>query len=163
MYGCKFKLAVFTLAVVSFFVGCGGNGNLVDSGECDCFVIKKFSITPLTKFIETDGQSGLKLVVDALDDTGNRTNAPFDLQCSLYQYLPRTADNKGSLVQAWPQINLNSITENNRHWNDYLRSYEFQLKLDNPPNEQWYLLEIACQIPSGSRIFDKLMLKYVPN
>lgn len=161
MWACKWKfnLAVFALAVVSFFVGCGGNEVAVDFGKCDCFAIKEFSVTPLTKFVEADDKAVLKLVVDALDSTGHRSKARFSLQCSLYRYLPRTADNKGELVQSWRPISLDAAAENNEYWNDYLRSYEFELGLDDLPGEQWYLVEIACQIPSGNRLFYEFMLK----
>ena len=155
----KLNLAIFALVAVSFFAGCNGNNIAADFNDCDCFITKKFSVTPLTKFVETDGKASLKLVVDVLDSTGHRSKAPFNLQCSLYRYLPRTADNKGELVQVWQPISLDAIAENNKYWNDYLRSYEFGFELDSLPGQQWYLVEIACQIPSGNRIFDKFMLK----
>jgi hypothetical protein len=91
------------------------------------------------------------------DSTGSAVKAPAVFRFELYQFSSFSADPKGKRLYIWDDINLNAFNENNRHWRDYLRAYEFRL-LYTCPDCRKYILEVTCMAPSGTRLLADIIL-----
>ncbi len=95
--------------------------------------------------------------VALLDSAASALKAPAVFRFELYEFRPRSTDPKGKRLYMWQDITLNSFTENNKFWKDYLRAYEFRLQYDCPDCTK-YVLEVTCMCPSGQRLIATTVL-----
>ena len=125
------------------------------------FAPVKIKIIGLTEFVDA---SNLKIYVDLIDSSGSRVKSPVVLRFELYEYVPRSADSKGRRIFLWPDIDLTSVEVNNAHWRDFLRAYEFDMKVDFELDEkQTYILQGLCRTSSGSRLDTAKQLTFSNN
>ena len=114
------------------------------------FAPVKIKITGLTEFVDA---SNLKIYVDLIDSFDSRVKSPVVLRFELYEYVRRSAEPKGRRIFLWPDIDLTSAEVNNAHWRDFLRAYEFNMKVDfELDRKQTYILQGLCRTSSGSRL-----------
>ncbi|MHC4762529.1 MAG: hypothetical protein ACYS71_04035 [Planctomycetota bacterium] len=115
---------------------------------------------PLTEFISDENsqeESQIKVYVSLLDAFGSQIKAPAVFRFELYEYLMRSAEEKGRRITLWPDIDLTEPTENNKQWQDFLRAYEFTLPFE-PGENQTYVLQATCICPDGRRLSAELVL-----
>jgi len=113
----------------------------------------KIDIMPLTEFVTTDDAldaSKLKVYVSLLDSFDSQIKSPGVFRFELYEYVQRSAEAKGRRIDIWPDIDLTECSENNNHWRDFLRAYEFNLDF-GPQRNQTCILRVTCLCPSGKR------------
>ncbi len=117
-------------------------------------------ILPLTELIAPPNGQGsvLNVYVSLLDVYSEKIKAPGTLRFELYEYVQRSAEPKGQRVAIWPDINLTNPSENQRHWRDFLRAYEFDLVTEASRNRA-YILEATCLSLSGKRLSTEWHLK----
>ncbi|MHC4641665.1 MAG: hypothetical protein ACYS32_08470, partial [Planctomycetota bacterium] len=65
--------------------------------------------------------------------------------------VPRSAEAKGKRIILWPDFDLTDIAENDNHWRDFLRAYEFSLPVEFQTNQN-YILQGTCTCPNGTRL-----------
>ena len=118
----------------------------------------KVDIMPLTEFITGGDQITLTVYVCLLDKFDSQIKSPAVFRFELYNKIPRSAQPKGKRVSIWPDINLNDIDKNNKYWQDFLRSYKFDLpfELDTDHN---YILQVTAICPNGKRLSTEFTLK----
>lgn len=102
-----------------------------------------------------DSNTGtLKIVIYAslLDVYGNQIKAPGTFRFELYERTRRSARILGKRHQRWPDIQLLDHRENQNHWQDYLRAYEFELDIENPLSVKDYVLQATFFLPNQNRL-----------
>jgi len=128
------------------------------------FTPVKIGILPLTELSDPSGASQggkLSVFVTLLDAFGSQMKAPGVLRFELYEYIPRSAQSKGSRLTLWPDIDLTGPAQNNRYWRDFLRAYEFVLDTE-AGRDKTYILEVTCLCPDGRRLWAEYVLKNSP-
>lgn len=130
------------------------------------FAPVRIHVLPLTELVESaDGGSSavLSVYVSLLDKFGSSLKAPVILRFELYEYVPRSSDPKGQRIAMWSEsenidLNLTDADRNNRHWRDFLRTYEFKLDAQADTDET-YILEATCMCLEGKRLSAEFTLK----
>ena len=115
----------------------------------------KTNILPLTEFVappeDVEGVK-IKAYVSLSDSFGCQAKSPGVFRFELYEAVPRSAEPKGKRIFIWrPDIDLTDPAENNKHWRDFLRAYEFDLYLESA-GEGNYILQVTCLCPTGRRL-----------
>lgn len=119
----------------------------------------KIDIVPLTEFTRETGQTELKVYVSLLDEFGCQIKSPAVFRFELYNKVPRSAEPKGKRVAIWPDIDLSDPVKNNEHWQDFLRSYKFDLPFE-PKADQSYVLQATALCPNGKRLSTEFTFTY---
>ncbi len=115
---------------------------------------EKIDIVPLTEYAgdsDAGEESKIKVYVSLLDSFGYQMKAPGIFRFELYQRVPRSAEPKGKRIMLWPDIDLTALVENDNHWRDFLRAYEFSLPFESEADQN-YILEATCISPNGKRL-----------
>ncbi len=120
-----------------------------------------FGLTEITPVPTNQWTSNLKVYVDLLDNFACRVKSPGTFRFELYEFVPRSSQPKGKRIFFPPDIDLTDATENNKHWRDFLRAYEFDLDLNfRPKPDETFILEVTFTTPAGKRLSDLFQLKY---
>ena len=122
----------------------------------------KIDIMPLTEFTGVGDMaepSKINVYVSLLDSFGCQKKSPGVFRFELYEYVERSAEPKGRRITIWPDIDLTDAVENNNHWRDFLRAYEFNLGFE-PESNQSYVLQATCLCPSGRRLSAEFTIKH---
>ena len=122
----------------------------------------KIDIMPLTEFIgagEPEEASKINVYVSLLDSFDCQKKSPGVFRFELYEYVERSADEKGRRIIIWTDVDLTDAVENNNHWRDFLRAYEFNLFFE-PESNQSYVLQVTCLCPSGRRLSAEFTIKH---
>ena len=124
------------------------------------FAPTKIDILPLTELVPAGGSqmSRLNLYVSLLDAFGSQIKSPGIFRIELYNYVPRSANPKGKRPGIWPDIDLTDPAENDRYWNDFLRTYRFDLPLEYASGQD-FILQVTCLCPNGSRLTSNFTLR----
>ena len=120
----------------------------------------KIQILPLTEFVidQPAQEPGLRIYVSLLDSFKDQMKSPGVFRFELYNYVPRSAEQKGRRIMIWPDIDLTDAAENNKYWKDFLRAYKFSLNFEPAPN-QTYILQATCLSPNGKRLLNEFEIK----
>ncbi len=126
------------------------------------YTAAKIGIIPLTEFVGSadDGSVRIRAYVAVLDSFGCPIKEPGLFRFELYEYVQRSSDPKGKRNIIWPDIDLADSVENNEHWRDFLRAYEFVLPFEPPQADQTYVLQATCICPNGRRLSAEFQIKY---
>ncbi len=161
-------VGVFILALLLVGSGCEPMSadlpasTSIDSNVLSSYTPVKVDIMPLTEFITTadaEGVSQLKVYVSLLDSFDCQVKSPGVFRFELYEYVQRSAESKGQRIVIWPDIDLTECSENNNHWRDFLRAYEFNLDF-GPQRDKTYILQVTCLCPNGKRLSADFALKH---
>lgn len=131
-----------------------------DSGIYEQYQPQKALFLPLTEIKPPKQQFTTETITAfvALQDTGNSAiKAPGIFRFELYQYAPRTAEGRGKRLQLWDDINLTNFPENNNHWRDYLRAYEFELEYEFAADGK-FVLEVTFISSESKRLTTEITL-----
>jgi hypothetical protein len=123
----------------------------------------RIKITPLTELAVNESEETLKLqlYVDVLDEFDSRIKAPLIFRFELYEYVPRSSEEKGKRNIIWPDINLTEPERNNEYWRDFLRCYRFTLDVGEEIEENHsYVLQTTCITPAGERLTADHIVEY---
>ncbi len=126
------------------------------------YTAEKVDIIPLTEFTYAGGAAKapkIKVYVSVLDSSDCQIKTPGIFRFELYERVPRSAEPKGGRIAIWPDIDLTGAVENNNHWRDFLRAYEFNLDFE-PQSGRDYILEVTCLCPNGKRLSADFGLKH---
>ena len=126
------------------------------------YTAAKINIMPLTEFIHISGveqASKIKVYVSLFDSFDCQIKSPGSFRFELYEHIERSAEAKGRRITIWPDIDLTDAVENNNHWRDFLRAYEFNLGFE-PESNQSYVLQVTCLCPSGRRLSAEFTIKH---
>jgi len=122
----------------------------------------KIDIMPLTEFIgagEPEEASKINVYVSLLDSFDCQKKSPGVFRFELYEYVERSADEKGRRIIIWTDVDLTDAVENDKYWRDFLRAYEFNLLFDSESNRS-YVLQVTCLCPSGRRLSAEFTIKH---
>jgi hypothetical protein len=122
----------------------------------------KIDIMPLTEFIwvgDDEEPSKIRVYVSLLDAFDCQMKTPAVFRFELYEYIQRSAEPKGRRIIIRPDIDLIDTVENNEHWRDFLRAYEFNLDFE-PESSQSYILQATCLCADGKRLSAEFGLKH---
>ena len=120
----------------------------------------KVEVMPLTEFtIAGDDEQTPKInvYVSLLDSFGSEVKAPGVFRFELYERVFRSSNRKGGRIDIWPDIDLTRPAENNHHWRDFLRAYQFGL--DFAAARQDYILQVTYLSPDRRRLCAEFELK----
>ncbi len=126
------------------------------------YVPVKIDIMPLTELInvgDDEEASKIRVYVSLLDAFDSQIKTPGVFRFELYEYIERSAEPKGRRIIIWPDIDLVDTVENNKHWRDFLRAYEFNLEFE-PESNKSYILQATCMCPNGKRLSAEFGLKH---
>ncbi len=165
----KLRIKVFLKSVTIFLVllllvvgGCEHVGVEQSSSKCDenlkglgvynGFSPVEINVLPLTKIETGDkGSAVIRAYVSLTDRFSSQIKAPVVFRFELYEKISRSQEPKGKRIVIWPDFNLCGPGDNNRHWEDFLRAYKFDLDFQHQKN-QHYVLQVTCLCPSGKRL-----------
>ena len=122
------------------------------------FAPTQIEILPLTELVDSEQGARLNAYVSLLDAYGEKVKAPGTFRFELYEYVQRSSEPKGQRLAIWPDIDLNNPADNQEHWRDFLRAYEFSFASQMASGET-YVLEVTCLCPSGKRLSTKWGLR----
>ena len=127
---------------------------------------QRVELNGLTRFIISDNgqdQPILKAHVDVIDRFGSRIKSPMQIRFELFEFSPRSSDPKGPRIYLWQDINLLDPHANQENWNDYLRTYIFQLPCRvSLKSGTSFMLQTTCIRPDNRRIMSEARISY-PN
>lgn len=122
------------------------------------FAPTQIEILPLTELVAGEQSTRLNAYVSLLDAYGEKVKAPGTFRFELYEYVQRSSEPKGQRLAIWPDIDLNNPADNQEHWRDFLRAYEFSFASQVPSGDT-YVLEVTCLCPNGKRLSTKWGLR----
>ncbi len=130
------------------------------------FLPERIRIIGLTEIIPDASQSDeavLSIYVDIFDAWDSHLKAPATFRFELYEFVPRSSDSRGNRLIIWPDIDLTDPVVNNGYWQDYLRTYNFDLQMNfRPAPQTTFTLEATCTTQEGKRLSHKRQIKYTP-
>lgn len=168
-----FRVSLFTVSLSNLLAYTGCESPQIDtkptaqigkaSDACDFsgYAPAKVDIMPLTEFIlasKAKGSPKLKIYVSLLDSFNCQMKSPGVFRFELYEQVLRSPEPKGRRVAIWPDIDLTDAAENNHHWRDFLRTYEFNLDFE-PRANQSYILQATFLTSDGKRLLAEFNLK----
>lgn len=128
------------------------------------FTAERIRIIGLTEIIPDAGlgdEAVLSIYVDVFDAYDSHIKAPATFRFELYEFVPRSSDPRGNRLIIWPDIDLTDPAVNNGYWQDYLRTYNFDLQMNfRPAPETTFTLEATCTTQEGKRLSHKRQIKY---
>jgi hypothetical protein len=160
----KYIFPVCVLFFMMFALGCQeqvqtpqSDFPTVETQKGGLFVPEKIKFNQLTEFAQ-NGQ--ITAYIDVLDQFGSRIKAGGIWRFELYEYVPRSAEPKGTRLYLWPDINLTDAKTNFGLWQDYLRCYKFDLNPDiDLAGDKTYVLQAIFFTAGGKQITDSIELK----
>jgi len=160
-------LAGFAIWVLPWLVlGCqaieGGRPNQAGLAGPQGFGPERVIITPLTELagpVDKAGIRQIRVFVKVVDGFGCDMKAPGVFRFELYQMLPRSAEQRGSRLAIWPDIDLTDPARNHQYWHQILRMYIFSLDLA-VGTEGPYVLECTLMCPDGRRLSGQYLLAW---
>jgi hypothetical protein len=117
-------------------------------------------ITPWTEIkgqAREDGTRRIRVFVRLVDAFGSDIKSPGVFRFELYERLAKSAEPRGKRLMIWPDFDLTAAEQNNSHWQDYVRSYEFSLDFD-PSDAGPYVLEATFIPAEGRRLTNQYLL-----
>jgi hypothetical protein len=163
-------IVIFTVAGLICSTGCepDSSAGRVSSNRADdalgAYVPSEVRIVGLTEIAPVSAgpwQGKLKIYVDLIDTFGCRVKSPGLFRFELYEFVPRSSEPKGKRIFFPPDTDLTDATENNKHWRDFLRAYQFEPPLNfSPRPDESFVLEVTFTTPQGSRLKDTFQLRY---
>ena len=154
---------LWIIAVVSAFFQCGcenNSGVKVISGENTKINIslyrdyspKKVEILSLSQYVNSPGKdSHIKVYVAMMDQFNSQIKNAGTFRFELYERILHSAEPKGKRIAIWDDIVLRDAAENNLHWRDFLRAYQFALPIESEIGCD-YILEVTFMSPDGARL-----------
>ncbi len=158
-----YKITIILLTL--FMVGGCQTGQLditgVKGGSVGCFYPDSIRFVGLTGFsVQLNAYPTITAYVDMLDAFGSRIKSPAEFRFELFEYAIRSAEPRGKRIYIWPGLKLNRPAVNNDYWQDYLRTYKFELVLDFYPSAPAdYILTATCLTQNGKRISDSIKIE----
>lgn len=167
----KYFIIIFQLSLVLLFLsGCDMQfpaSNLPSEKPLQntcAYVAANVHIMGLTEIVPTQstgGQAILKVYIDLMDSFDRRMKSPGVFRLELYEFVPRSSDPRGGRLFIQPDLNLTDPAENDKYWQDHLRTYRFDLPLDFVPEPgSAFIIEATFLPPGGKRLNDRFHLKY---
>jgi len=125
------------------------------------YAADRVHIIGLTSIDADSGSSAtISTYVSLHDRFDSSIKGPGVFRFELYEYVPRTGDNRGKRLYSWPEFDLEDAAVNNSYWKDVLRAYKFSLKTRIEADAPGlYILQVTCNSPSGKRLTDIFYLK----
>jgi hypothetical protein len=158
---------IISVLALSFILLCWGCEEQTQTRQADfpavevqktcLFMPEKIKLNQLTEFSQ---DWRITAYVDVLDQFSSRLKAAGIWRFELYEYVPRSAESKGSRIYIWPDIDLTDAKVNFGYWQDYLRCYKFDLNYDiELAGDKTYILQVVCFTADAKRITDSVELK----
>ncbi len=128
------------------------------------FTPERIRMIGLTEIIPDAGlpdEAVLSIYVDIFDAYDSHMKAPVTFRFELYEFVPRSSESRGRRLIIWPDIDLSDPAVNNGYWQDYLRTYHFDLQMNfRPAPETTFTVEATCTTQEGKRLSHKRQIKY---
>ena len=124
------------------------------------FVPVRIVIAPWTEIISPADKGGsrqIRALVRLTDAFGSDMKAPGTFRFELYERLSRSVEARGKRLVLWPDFDMTSAEQNNAHWRDFLRAYEFTLDVA-VTNGGTCILEATFIPPEGRRLTAQYVL-----
>jgi len=164
------QVAISIVLTLALSAGCEPENpaSLVSEGSrgdgLGAYMASEVRIVGLTEIAPVSAgpwQGKLNVYVDLVDGFGCRLKSPGVFRFELYQFVPRSSQPKGRRIFFPPDIDLTDATENNKHWRDFLRAYQFELDLNfSPRPDESFVLEVTFTTPHGRRLKDTFHIRY---
>lgn len=164
------QVAISIVLTLALSAGCepGSLAPLVSAGSrgdvLSAYVASGVHIVGLTEITQVatgPWQGKLNVYVDLVDSFGCCVKSPGLFRFELYEFVPRSSQPEGKRIFFPPDIDLTDATENNKHWRDFLRAYQFELDLNfSPRPDESFVLEVTFTTPHGRRLRDTFHLRY---
>ena len=156
------KVLLKSVIIVSVLLTCGCDHMGVDKSACpedpaelgvySGYTPAEINILPLTKIEAGDkGSMAIRAYVSLMDGFGSQIKMPGQFRFELYEKVARSSEPKGKRVVMWPDFDLQTPGDNNRHWQDFLRTYKFDLDFQSQKGRH-YVLQVTYMCPSGKRL-----------
>ncbi len=124
--------------------------------------IRVVGLTEIVADPEHPGHSLLVAYVDLLDAFECKIKSPGTFRFEIYNFIPRSNEPRGKRLFLWADIDLVAAEKNNLYWQDFLRTYKFELEMDFLPGEgQQYIVEATFITPRQGRMSDTHELTYL--
>ena len=107
-----------------------------------------------------DAGDGIELLLRAVNSLGNPgLMIVGDIRIELYQYVPASADHKGTRIDGW-DIPLRTEADQRDYWNRLTQMYEFHLQVNaaSLPQSGRFVLQVTYLSPLGEHLTDEMVL-----
>ena len=160
-------LYLIVIVFLFMFFMCSGcepefkNSNHSKYTSSRCFEPSSVEIIPLTELFPPEEDSDnckIEVYVSLQDMFGSQMKNPAVFRFELYEYVSRSATDKGRRLMIWPDIDLTDAVENNNYWQEFLRVYTFTFDFESQDN-QVYVLQVTCILNETKRLLAELILK----
>ena len=149
------------LSIVIGIVGCQSSNTV--NGPVEGSPIKDIRVSAITDFIPDPAVADriqLKALIELLDKNGVSIKAPCRLRFEFYEFHPLSSDPRGQRLLIWPNQDLSDPDINSKHWEKFLRGYEFLLPFGMVlQNGNKYILEVTC-LAGQERYSDLFKMEY---
>jgi hypothetical protein len=153
---CFFSSALLIILIV----GCGARPTSAPSEIAS--PVKNVRISALTEFVQDSSEPQIKALVELSDAKGGAIRALVTFRFEFYEFQPVSSDLRGRRLVIWPAYDLSDERSNQKHWNNFLRGYEFLLPLDFMLHQDnKYVLEVTCLL-GQKRYSDLFKMEYQP-
>lgn len=125
------------------------------------YIPVKVEIMPLTEYTASgsvEKEPNIEVYMSLSDSFGSQIKSPGIFRFELYEKVPRSAEPKGKRIILWPDIDLTNIAENENHWRDFLRAYQFNLPVESQISQNC-ILQATCICPNGKRLSAEFPIK----
>lgn len=123
------------------------------------------TFTRLQSFDSDKEIDGIEADIELRDEFGDATKAGGAIFFELFDYDPRGPDVRGEQIGEAIRFDLSSVGAQRRHWQNVIRSYRFQLRIDELDPAAGYVLAATWQPPEtarngemGKRLQDRLVV-----
>lgn len=117
------------------------------------FAPDQVNIIPLTRFVKSKKPAELdyiRVYVELLDEYKSQIKSPGTFRFELYNLALRSVEPMGKRIDMWDKT-LTNLEQNNDYWQEFLRTYEFRLKLKHIL-QGYFILEVTFRTPEGRRL-----------
>jgi hypothetical protein len=117
------------------------------------FAPNEVHIIPLTRFVESKKPAELdhiRVYTELLDEYQSQIKSPGIFRFELHNRALRSVNPTGKRIDIW-EISLTDLEDNNQCWREFLRAYEFRLKLRHILQGQ-FILQVTFSTPEGKRL-----------
>ncbi len=171
----RFKAAaqwMLYAALLIFFSGCSTQKIIIGPkipGKSDVYEdyaatqIRVVGLTEIKKATEMEGVTIVNAYVDLLDQFDTRIKSPGSFRFELYDFVPQSATPKGRRLFVWGNVDLIDPVKNNSYFQDFLRTYKFELEMNFVPNAgSKFILDVTFINPEGKRMSDSHDIEFMP-
>jgi hypothetical protein len=127
---------------------------------CRIEIVEPF--TRVRDFDHDNAEDGIELLLQAVNSMDNPgLQIVGGVRVELYEFVEASAEKKGRRIDQW-SVDLSSVEQQQKHWNQLTQMYEFKLEVDPAvlPRRRKFVLAVTYNTPQGIHLVDECVIEY---